>query len=404
MIPPYVKKQANTVAWRLDWMRRTYGVERLLAVHLTTVDPWDWARWYRQWNNLWKKRLVRHYAEYLLVPEFSPGGLLHAHAVLIAKADVRTGYDFEARERARKRGPKARWRTGANAGLRREMSRWSSGTWDDESRSWMGKGLQLPYGFGYTRVEPVKSPGGFARYMAKYMTKGFADRKSEDKGRRLIRCSKGAAAIQPPKVGVARWLWDQKLAAFLAVNKLPDFDALREKAGKRWAWDLKEVIWATPLRSYRTVRWTDLGERQVLVPAVRVAERDGHSFGPEPSDRPADAVSEINFDGTGSVILKHSQLREWAYLREVPSDWDAFRNADGTMRAPARLPELWSGGAEVDVTRIMGNGPGDLWRGDPVSIGRRCEERRGSRPAVRDQGSQTLLELSGPQAVSSTAL
>ena len=105
MIPSHVRKQANTVAWRLDWMERTYGIERLLAVHPTTVDPWGWDRWYRQWNNLWKNHLARHYVDYLLIPEFSPKGVLHAHAVVVVGEDVRTGYDFDAREMAKKRGP-----------------------------------------------------------------------------------------------------------------------------------------------------------------------------------------------------------------------------------------------------------------------------------------------------------
>jgi hypothetical protein len=141
VIPGHVRKQAQTVAWRLDWMQRTYGVERLLAVHLTTVEPWEWARLTRQWNNLWTKRLSRHYADYLLVPEYSPDGRLHAHAVLVAKRDIRTGYDFEAREAAKKRGPKARWRSGANRALRTEMDRWNAGRFDGVERRWTGKGV-----------------------------------------------------------------------------------------------------------------------------------------------------------------------------------------------------------------------------------------------------------------------
>lgn len=105
MIPGHVRKQAQTVAWRLDWMERTYGVERLLAVHPTTVVPWEWCRFTRQWNNLWTKQLSRHYADCLLMPEYSPDDRLHGHAVLVAKRDVRSGYDFEARAAAQSVDP-----------------------------------------------------------------------------------------------------------------------------------------------------------------------------------------------------------------------------------------------------------------------------------------------------------
>src|ERR1700690_3856946 len=124
-------------------MGRTYGIERLLAVHLTTVVPWEWAKLTRQWNNLWTKYLRRRYEDYLLVPEYSPDGRLHAHAVLVSKRDIRTGYDFAAREKAKKRGLKARWRSGANSALRKEMELWNSGKFDEGVGQWTGKGVQL---------------------------------------------------------------------------------------------------------------------------------------------------------------------------------------------------------------------------------------------------------------------
>jgi len=187
MLSPSARRQAKLVAHRIGWMVRTYGVERLLVVHLTTVEPWEWKRWCRQFNNLWSKKLSRRYLDYILVPELSPSGRLHGHAVFVTKVDIRTGYDWAARKLAKKRGPKARWRTGANPALRREMARWASGRQDPDTGALSGTGAQLAYGFGYTRCEPVENGTALAWYLSKYMSKGFAERTPEMKGRRLLR-------------------------------------------------------------------------------------------------------------------------------------------------------------------------------------------------------------------------
>jgi hypothetical protein len=325
VIPAHVRKQAQTVAWRLDWMERTYGVERLLAVHPTTVVPWEWSRFTRQWNNLWTKRLSRHYEDYLLVPEHSPDGRLHGHAVLVARRDIRSGYDFEARDRARKRGRKARWRTGANCALRTELKRWNAGKFDQDTGRWMGNGIQLPYGFGYTRIEPVKAPGGFARYMAKYMTKGFVHRRPEGKGRRLIRCSQRVAKIKRPRVGLGVAMWDAKLTSFLALNGLPDVDALREKVGSRWAWHLRDVIWGTPLHEYHDVEWDDIGGRKVTIFCTRVALLDGEDI-------------PFEWNGRGTItcltngVLKQGRFREWQYRYERRTSEEGKWESDGIRR------------------------------------------------------------------------
>ena len=339
MIPGHVRKQAQTVAWRLDWLERTYGVERLLAVHPTTVVPWEWPKFTRQWNNLWTKRLSRHYADYLLVPEYSPDGRLHGHAVLVAKRDIRSGYNFGARAAAKKRGLKARWRTGANRALRTEMNRWNAGKFDRDTGLWMGDGVQLSYGFGYTRIEPVEVAAGFARYLAKYMTKGFEHRRPEDKGRRLIRCSQRVAKVKAPRIGVGAALWDAKLASFLALNGLPDVDSLRAKVGCRWAWYLKDVIWGTPLHEYRDIEWDDIGGRHVTVFGVRVASRDGEEI-------PCEWRGPGTVSCPGNGVVKYGCLKDWEYRFERRRSEDIKWESDGTRRYVPEGPHVEEWGPE----------------------------------------------------------
>ena len=133
----------------------------------------------------------------------------------------------------------------------------------------------MAYGFGYTRVEPVESLFGYARYLGGYLTKGFEFRGAKMKGKRLIRCSGRVAKIKPPRQGLGFWLWDAKLAAFCALNGLSGKEELRAKVGNRWAWDLKGVINDTPLDSYPDVSWVDVGDKLVTVFGWRVAWRAG---------------------------------------------------------------------------------------------------------------------------------
>jgi hypothetical protein len=219
------------------------------------------------------------------------------------------------------------------------MKRWNAGKFDQDTGRWMGNGVQLPYGFGYTRIEPVKAPGGFARYMAKYMTKGFEHRRPEDKGRRLIRCSQRVAKIKAPRVGVGVALWDAKLASFLALNDLPDVGSLREKVGCRWAWYFRDVIWGTPLNEYRDIEWNDIGGKRVTVFCTRVASRDGEEI-----------PWEWNGPGTVSCanngVVKHGWFRNWGYRFERRPIEDAGWESDGTRRYVPEGPHVSEWGAE----------------------------------------------------------
>src|ERR1022692_3920718 len=123
MLPNRIKRQGELVSRRVQWLARTYGINNLVIIHLTTTRGMTWERLYQQFNNLWSKRLKGVYLDYLLVPEFGEKkGRLHGHVVAALRDDVRTGFDFSARDRAKKRGRVSA--VGANDALRRELERW----------------------------------------------------------------------------------------------------------------------------------------------------------------------------------------------------------------------------------------------------------------------------------------
>lgn len=62
------------------------------------------------------------------------------------------------------------------------------------------------YGFGRHHLEPIQHEKGIAKYLAKYLTKGIAEREHRDKGFRLVRSTSGKAALAWKKVsGAFAW-------------------------------------------------------------------------------------------------------------------------------------------------------------------------------------------------------
>jgi hypothetical protein len=104
---------------------------------------------------------------------------IHYHLLVDMGQDIRTGFDFEAVKRKdyRSASPHLRkvWRY-----LRR---------------------VGPKYGFGRIELLPVKDKTGLAKYLQKYIAKGFGCRAKEDRGVRLWSCSRGW------RVGTTGFAW-----------------------------------------------------------------------------------------------------------------------------------------------------------------------------------------------------
>ena len=272
MIPRDVKVQAELVAWRLWWMIKEVGVDHLLVVHITTVDPWTWETLTRQFNNFWSKHLRRRYLGYLFVPEFGERGRLHAHVVFMCRDDIRTGYDFAARDQAKKNARLSR--KGANAALLEEFGFWDFGHFDRRGRCWSGTGKQLDFGFGRCMVEPVKLAAGLPRYLGGYLTKG-SHYEGPTRHRRRVRCSRNVAAFKVPRVGLGVALWDMKEAAFCKLNGYAGRTELRQKFGKRWAFYLRRQILDSAVTELADVSWIGPDGQTVVVPCSTVVRLAG---------------------------------------------------------------------------------------------------------------------------------
>jgi hypothetical protein len=172
-------------------------------------------------------------------------GRWHFHLVVVSKQDIRRGVDFEAIKNRR-------YKDGANTSLRTEWAFWRK--------------TSKKYGFGRTELLPVRKTGeALAAYVAKYISKGFAFRQSQDKGARLVSYSQGARvcgsrfSFHSPLMS----LWRKKVAmwaaswsgvfARVAVSgghepvEMLTYEDLPKFFGSKWAWRYREQIMALEL-------------------------------------------------------------------------------------------------------------------------------------------------------------
>jgi hypothetical protein len=213
-------------------LAKQFGLERLGFLTFTFADPvFKLFDANRRFNSLNTGVLKGRYLRAIKVPERQKSGRLHFHLVVVLRADIRSGFDFEAVKRRDYRS--------ANQALRAEWSFWRK--------------TAPAYGFGRTELLPVRSTAeGIARYVGAYIGKHVREREDADKGARLV----SYIGYGPgDRKGSARfswntpngWLWRHKLGAYAERNGARDTDDLVKLFGPRWAYRLQAEILAERL-------------------------------------------------------------------------------------------------------------------------------------------------------------
>lgn len=192
--------------------------------------------------------IVPRYRHYIRVFERCVSGRIHFHLVVHVGADVRSGVDLVAfRRRDYRSAPEA---------LRREWAFW--------------RATAPAYGFGRCEMLPIKSTAGAVGcYLGKYIAKHIAQRELRDKRVRLVdygRTSREWTSRFAFAEGKAA-KWRANLATFAEVHAVPQYEALRVRFGRRWAYFLRDAVVAI-----------DPGDARMRYPVVR-------RF-PGPPDRP----------------------------------------------------------------------------------------------------------------------
>jgi len=179
---------------RIEWMVRTYGVERVGLQTMTVRDNvTDRKEFERRFKSIATNIFPEIYLDWLRVFERQQRGAWHAHVVVATKMDIRTGTDVVALNQLLKDKRDRKISKGVYyAGIKRLASSNLKAIWN-EFRRLCGLGEFKErrkgryYKFDACHLLPISSTAqALAVYVSKYISKGFEYRRPEDKGMRLV--------------------------------------------------------------------------------------------------------------------------------------------------------------------------------------------------------------------------
>lgn len=155
-------------------------------------------------------------------------GVVHYHLLLHMNQDIRSGFNFEEVKQFNY--------DSVSQYLRHEWKFWRS--------------TAKRYGFGRTELHPIKSTAeAMAKYVSKYLTKHMGNRLPEDKGARLVSCSKGSRVCSTrfQFLSDGSHAWRSKVALFAAMvadryGIEPTNDALKAQLGNYWVYRNRHYI------------------------------------------------------------------------------------------------------------------------------------------------------------------
>jgi hypothetical protein len=187
--------------------------------------------------------------------------------VVVTKEDIRTGCNVAALNQLFKDKKQHKITKGAYyAGIQRLASPNLRAIWKEFRRLCgvrefkarrKAKGRRY-YKFDACHLLPIIStPQAMAMYVSKYIAKTFENRRAEDKGMRLVGCSKRVAKVCNERfswAGGAGSLWRTKLGMVAEMLRFDSSDDFARSLGPKWAYHLKPVIELLSLPYYGSMK------------------------------------------------------------------------------------------------------------------------------------------------------
>jgi len=229
------KKSATILAWNVQFMAETHGLNYLGFLTLTfPFKVFCMKEAQRLFNSMATNFLRHHFTHWICVKERHKDGSIHFHLLVVCKSDIRTGFDFEGIEK--------RDYSSASPELKK--------TWSILRRN-LNK-----YKFGRSELLPIKSTAeGIARYVGKYISKTVCNRLESDKGTRMVNYSgnsrNSTTRVTVLSEGSKKWRKNLPLFCKMIFELRQDIPPLDENniakhLGSRWAFEWREFILQLP--------------------------------------------------------------------------------------------------------------------------------------------------------------
>ncbi|HEY3854095.1 MAG TPA: hypothetical protein VGO67_06860 [Verrucomicrobiae bacterium] len=265
-LPGNVRKKMFALQSRIEAMAKTYGLDHIGMQTLTIRENiTDGKEFNKRFKSISTNIFPKLYAAWIRVYERQQRGAWHVHVVVATKADIRGGSDPAALNRLfqDKRDRKI-IKALYYAGIQRNASPNLRAIWKEFRRVCALREFKHRrkskryYKFDASHLLPIIStPQALAVYVSKYLGKGFQHRRSEDKGMRLVGCSKNVSRICSEHFswadGAGR-VWRLKLGALAGMFAFASEEDFAKALGKHWAYHLRPAVDILVLPHYATMR------------------------------------------------------------------------------------------------------------------------------------------------------
>jgi hypothetical protein len=255
-LPSRLRKKMFTLRLRIDWMVKTYGVCHVgLQTMTIRENVTDRKEFERRFKSIATNAFPKLYVEWLRVFERQQRGAWHAHVVVVTKEDILTGTDAVGLNQLLKdKNDRKISKAVYYSGIKRLASPNLKAVWK-EFRRLCGigefkarrqkKGARF-YKFDACHLLPIISTAqALAVYVSKYISKGFEHRRPEDKGMRLVGCTRNVSRVCNEHFswvhGGGR-LWRSKVGILAGLLNIKSLDGFAKQYGPKWAYQLRPAL------------------------------------------------------------------------------------------------------------------------------------------------------------------
>jgi hypothetical protein len=270
-VPSRLRKKMFALRLKIEWTVKTYGINHVgLQTMTIRENVADRKEFERRFKSIATNAFPKIYVEWLRVFERQQRGAWHAHVVVVTKADIRTGTDVVAlnqllKDKRDRKIPKAIY----YASIKRLASENLRGIWKEFRRLCGLKEFKARrqkkgryYKFDACHLLPIIStPEALACYVSKYISKGFEQRRPEDKGMRLVGSTRNVSRLCNERFSWASGggkLWRAKLGILAGMLNIKSLDDYAVKFGSKWAYHLEPVLKIINLPYYENMKLAKL--------------------------------------------------------------------------------------------------------------------------------------------------
>jgi hypothetical protein len=267
-MPGSLRKKMFALQSRIEAMALAYGLDRIGMQTLTIRENvTDGREFNRRFKSISTNIFPKIYEAWIRVYERQQRGAWHVHIIVATKPDIRLGSDPAAlskllQDNRDRKITKAIY----YAGIQKLASPNLRAIWKEFRRLCglrefkyrrKSKGKRY-YKFDASHLLPIIStPQALAVYVSKYLGKGFQHRRPEDKGMRLVGCSKNVSGLCSEHFswgdGAGR-VWRLKLGTLGGMFGFTCQDDFAKALGKKWAYFIRPAMDVLILPYYPSMR------------------------------------------------------------------------------------------------------------------------------------------------------